>query len=202
MFAKHQKRIYKYAITSYIMRLLPEKNILDKFCIKFCRLIERYTEYIIVSGFVVISSGRARSTEDIDMIIPNQTKEKFEIIHKSLENDGFVCLQSNNYEEIYDYLINDTSVRYTLKNKPLPEMELKFAKDKLDDYQIKTKTKLELTGLDIWFSSIEMNIAFKENYLKSKKDLEDARHLRIVYEELINEEEIINIKRMIMESRL
>ena len=75
------------------MRLLPEKNILDKFCIKFCRLIERYTEYIIVSGFVVISSGRARSTEDIDMIIPNQTKEKFEIIHKSLENDGFVCLQ-------------------------------------------------------------------------------------------------------------
>ena len=43
---------------------------------------------------------------------------------------------------------------------------------------------------------------FKENYLKSKKDLEDARHLRIVYEELINEEEIINIKRMIMESRL
>jgi hypothetical protein len=47
-----------------------------------------------------------------------------------------------------------------------------------------------------------MNIAFKENYLKSKKDLEDARHLRIVYEELINEEEIINIKRMIMESRL
>lgn len=41
-----------------------------------------------------------------------------------------------------------------------------------------------------------------ESNLKSKKDLEDARHLRIVYEELINENEIHNIKKMIKELRL
>lgn len=46
-----------------------------------------------------------------------------------------------------------------------------------------------------------MNIAFKEEYLKSPKDLEDARHLRIVYDNLIDEEEINNIKKMIKELR-
>ena len=76
-------------------------------------------------------------------------------------------------------------------------MELKFTKDLLDEYQLKTKVKLKLTGLDIWFSSIEMNIAFKEEYLKSPKDLEDARHLRIVYKENIKEEEIKKIKDML-----
>jgi hypothetical protein len=81
-------------------------------------------------------------------------------------------------------------------------MEIKFAKDVLDDYQLKTRIKLELTGLDVWFSSINMNVAFKEYYLKSDKDIEDARHLRLVYPELINENEIKKIKKLIKEYRL
>jgi hypothetical protein len=47
-----------------------------------------------------------------------------------------------------------------------------------------------------------MNIAFKEEYLKSDKDLEDARHLRIVYEEEIDENEIKKIKEKIRKLRL
>ena len=73
-------------------------------------------------------------------------------------------------------------------------MEVKFAKDELDEMQIKERVKLEFTGLDVWFSSIETNIAFKEEYLKSDKDIEDARHLRIVYEGKINEKKIEEIK--------
>jgi hypothetical protein len=45
------------------------RNILDEFAIDFSKIVEKYTEYIIVSGFVAISSGRTRATEDIDMII-------------------------------------------------------------------------------------------------------------------------------------
>ena len=78
-------------------------------------------------------------------------------------------------------------------------MEIKLAKDELDNYQLATRTKLKLTGLDVWFSTIEMNIAFKEEYLKSPKDLEDARHLRIVYE--VNEDEINKIKKLIKKLR-
>ncbi|MDF1557219.1 MAG: hypothetical protein P1P80_03430 [ANME-2 cluster archaeon] len=53
---------------------------------------------------------------------------------------------------------------------------------------------MPLTGLDFYFSSIEMNIAFKEGLLKSEKDLEDARHLRIIYSDTFDENEIRKIK--------
>ncbi|MDP1694974.1 MAG: hypothetical protein Q8L34_05540 [Candidatus Woesearchaeota archaeon] len=180
-----------------------EKNILDDFCIRFCKIVEKYTQYIIVSGFVAIASGRTRATEDIDMIIKKIDRVVFSKMHNDLIRNKFVCVQSDNAGEIFEeYLQNQLSVRYTDKNKPLPEMEVKFAKDSIDEYQLQTRVKLALTGLDIWFSSINMNIAFKEEYLKSPKDMEDARHLRIVYEEIIDEREIQKIKKMISKKRL
>ena len=183
-------------------REIKDKNILDKFCIKFCDIIEKHCKYIIVSGFLVISSGRTRGTEDIDMIMEKINLEKFKEIHKELTKNEFECIQSENPEEIYEYLTDNTSIRYILKNKPLPEMEIKFAKDALDEYQLKTRKKIPLTGLNIWFSSININIAFKEELLKSDKDIKDATHLRTVYNEEINEEEINKIKRLIKQLRL
>ena len=181
------------------MREQP-KSILDKFCIDFCKVIEKYCKYIIVSGFVAISSGRVRGTEDIDMIIERLTKDNFKTLHRGLIKNNFVCMQSDDDDEIYDYLKDNLSVRYTYKNKPLPEMEVKFAKDLLDNYQIQNRKKLKITGLDIWFSSIETNIAFKEELLKSPKDMEDAKHLRSIF--TVDEEEIKHIKKLIKELRL
>ena len=181
------------------MREQP-KNILDKFCIDFCKVVEKNCKYIIVSGFVAIASGRVRGTEDIDMIIERLNLKKFIQLHKDFIKNNFVCMQSDSEQEIYDYLKDNLSVRYTYKNKPLPEMEVKFAKDYLDEYQLKNRVKLKITNLDVWFSSIEMNIAFKEELLKSPKDLEDAKHLRKMF--TVNEKEIDNIKKLIKELRL
>jgi hypothetical protein len=183
-------------------RDVSDMNILSRFCIDFCKIIEKYTEYIVVSGFVAIASGRIRGTEDIDMIIKPISEETFNRLHDDLINKGFVAMQSDNPKELYEYLKENLSLRYTLENVPVPEMEVKFSKDKLDEYQIKTKTKLPLTNLEIWFSSINMNIAFKEELLKSSKDLEDAKHLRIIYKELVDEVEISKIKKMIRDYRL
>lgn len=182
-------------------RQIKNRNILDEFCISFCKIVEKHCKYIIVSGFVAISSGRTRGTEDIDIILPKLNKEQFILLHKDLTNKGFVCMQSDNPEEVYDYLRDNTSVRYTFKDKPLPEMDIKFAKDEIDNYQLKTRIKLPLTGLDVWFSSINMNVAFKEEYLKTEKDIEDANHLRKVYSEIIDEDEINRIKQMIKRLR-
>lgn len=185
------------------MNQVEDINILNEFCIKFCKIIEKYTGYIIVSGFVAIASGRVRGTEDIDMIIEKINKEKFGKLHKELVKANFVCMQSDNTDEIYKYLNDNLNIRYTYKNKLIPQMEIKFVKDELDDYQIKTRIKIPLTGLDnVWFSSINMNIAFKEELLKSEKDLEDAEHLRIVFEDQVDEKEINEIKGKIKKFRL
>lgn len=182
------------------MRGISDINILDEFTIRYTKIAEKYTDYIVVSGFVVISSGRTRATEDIDMIIPRMNFTNFAIMHNDLMLEGFECVQSNDPKTIFEYLDENNSVRYIRTDYPLPEMELKFAKDELDDYQLKTKVKLELTGLDIWFSSVEVNIAFKEELLKSEKDLKDAEHLRKVYD--VNEQEINKVKSMILRFRL
>jgi hypothetical protein len=186
-----------------MVRAIDDKNILTDFCIRFCRIVEKYSEYIVVSGFVAIASGRMRGTEDIDMIIRLISKKNFLRLNDELSKNGFLAMQSDDSYELYsNYLTKGLSVRYTEKDSFVPEMELKFAKDALDEYQLKTKAKLPLTGLDIWFSSINMNLAFKEELLKSDKDLEDARHLRIVYKELVDEKEIDKIKKMIKRYRL
>jgi len=184
------------------MRSVDDRNILDQFCIDFATIVEKHTDYIVVSGFVAISSGRARGTEDIDMIVRPLEEDLFEGLHNDFLAHGFVCMQSGDIKEIYSYLKEHLSVRYTRRNAPIPEMEFKFAKDELDEYQLKTRTKLPLTGLPLWFSNINVNVAFKEFYLKSDKDLEDARHLRIVYEELIDENEIQYVVELIKRCRL
>lgn len=184
------------------MRGIGEKNILDRFCVKFCRIVEKHCRYIIVSGFVAISSGRSRATEDIDVIIEKLDLERFRKLHEDLVKNDFVGMQSDSPEEIYDYLKDNTSVRYTLKDQPLPEMEIKFEKDELDRMQLASRVKLPLTGLDVWFSSINMNIAFKEELLKSEKDLKDAEHLRKIYPEMVDNKEIGRIKQMIRKLRL
>lgn len=186
-------------------RRVDDKTILDKFALDFCEIIEKYAKYIVCSGFVSISHGRARGTEDIDMIIEKISKEKFSELHKELIENGFVCMQSNDAFRIYDdYLMKGDSIRYVRDRGGLfpPEMEVKFAKDSLDEEQLNERMKLPLTGLDIYFSSVESNIAFKEELLGSDKDIEDARHLRIVYEGKIDEVKINKIKEKIRRLRL
>jgi len=183
-------------------RGVEDRNVLDSFAEKFCGIVESHARYIVVSGFVAISHGRRRTTEDIDMIIEKMSKEDFLKLHRDLLRNGFHCMQSSSEEEVYEYLKNKVSVRYT-NNKEFfpPEMEVKFVKDEIDGLQIRTRKKLKFTGLDIWFSSIEMNIAFKEEYLGSDKDFEDAKHLRIIYKDELDVGEIAKIKKMIKERK-
>ncbi|MFH0874993.1 MAG: hypothetical protein V1859_03585 [archaeon] len=184
------------------MRILPEKNILDEFCEEFVRVTEKHAKYIVVSGFLAISSGRSRSTEDIDMIIERLDSRKFANLHQDLVKNGFICMQSDDSKEIFEYLIDNLSVCYTKTDSPLPEMEVKFAKDPIDEYQLNTRMKIPLTGLDVFFSDININIAFKEHLLKSDKDLKDAEHLRKVYPESVNESEIKRVSKMIDKYRI
>lgn len=183
-------------------RKIDDRNILDKFAEDFCAIIDKYVEYMVVSGFLAISSGRTRGTEDIDMIIGEMSKEKFAEMHNDLVENNFECMQSEDSEVLFEkYLVRKDSIRYTWKGKTLPEMELHFVKDIIDEYQLKRRARMGLTKLQIYFAPIEGNIAFKEEWLKSDKDMEDARHLRIVYADIIDESEVQTIKNMIKRFR-
>src|SRR3990170_4288506 len=106
-------------------RQIDDRTILDKFAERFCGIVEKHAKYIVCSGFVAIAHGRARGTEDIDMIIEKISKEKFISLHRDLIKNGFICMQSDNPENIYDdYLKPGESIRYVENNEGLfpPEM--------------------------------------------------------------------------------
>ncbi|MFA5173575.1 MAG: hypothetical protein WC438_00150 [Candidatus Pacearchaeota archaeon] len=185
-------------------RVVDDRTILDKFAEEICSIIEKHAKYIVCSGFVAIAHGRTRGTEDIDMIIEKISEKKFIEMHNDLVQNKFACMQSDNPKVIYnEYLIKGNSVRYVINEKGYfpPEMKIKFPKDELDLEQLKERTKLPLTQLNIYFSSIESNIAFKEEYLKTDKDIEDAKHLRIIYEGQIDNNKINEIKNKIKKFR-
>ena len=184
-------------------RGVSNKTILDKFTEDFCKIVDKHCKYIICSGFVAISHGRSRGTEDIDMIIEKLSLDKFKKLHDNLIKNNFECIQSNDSKKVYeDYLSKKDSVRYVRKNQLLPEMEIKFAKDEIDNYQLSSRIKIPFTDLDVYFPKIEEAIAFKEEYLKSEKDLEDAKHLRIIYEGKLDEEYIKQFKKRIKKIKL
>lgn len=185
-------------------REVKDRNLLNEFARDFVKVLDKAKiMYIIVSGFVALAHGRSRGTEDIDVIIEKIPLEKFAVLHNGLKKAGFECIQGGRPRQLFvDYLEKNISIRYARKNEFIPQLELKLAKDALDEKQIGERVKLPLTGLPFYFSSIETNIAFKEALLKSPKDIEDAKHLRIIYSGKLNEAKIREIKRLIKKYRL
>lgn len=183
------------------MSKINDINVLNKFSSDFCKIVEKHCRYVIVSGFFAIATGRTRGTEDIDIIIPKLNKDSFFKLHNELISK-FEPLETDDVNEIYERLSKDKSnIRYVYISELLPNMELKFAKDVIDEMALLNRIKIPLSNLDIWFGPIESNIAFKETILTSEKDKEDAIHLRETFGDSIDEEQLKYFKDLINKHR-
>ncbi|MEK6800841.1 MAG: hypothetical protein AABY05_02820 [Nanoarchaeota archaeon] len=161
---------------------------LDRFVLEFTSLLDRY---VIVSGYVSILTGRSRATEDVDLLIPKMTLAEFSSTWKKIYLAGFECLNSSILEEAYNFL-NDYAIRFSRKDKPIPNMEFKIIKNDVDQYSFDNKIKVKLKEGDIFISPLEMQIAYKL-YLGSEKDIEDAKHLYVLFKDSINKEELVRL---------
>lgn len=177
------------------IKLEKELNNLDLFVLDFVQILEKYTDYAVVSGYVALLFGRARATEDVDVIVPKMDWKTFQKFFEELDNKGFWCLNSSDANSLYnDYLTQNTAIRIAYKNKAIPNIELKFARNNFDlktiDERIEAKTKRG----SIFISRLEEEIAYKEKVLGSDKDKEDARFLRKVFKDILDEDKIEEIK--------
>ena len=163
-------------------------NDLDKFVLDFVSLLE---EYVIVSGYVSILTGRSRATEDVDLLIPELNKAKFENIWDKLYSKGFECLNTSISGEAYNSL-KDYAIRFSRKGKPIPNMEFKIIKNDIDRYSFEHKIKVRLKEGLLLISPLEMQIAYKL-YLGSEKDIEDAKHLYILFKDKLNKVELLSL---------
>ena len=167
---------------------------LDLFAIGFVDVLAKHTGYVIISGYVSILLGRARVSEDIDIIIPKMAEKAFQKLHQALADNGFYCLNSSSP---YSYISTKIPVRYAKKGMVIPNIELKFATTPIESTALSTKLAVKLGKRILYISRLELQIAFKESVLKSPKDLEDAKHLREVARGHLNLREIDEYKRQL-----
>ena len=172
-------------------------NDLDKFVLKFIKILEKYADYVIVSGYVSILFGRSRATEDIDIFIKALDEGRFDAFYGNLKKAGYWCLNAEDADEVYSYLEEGLSVRFADEGETIPNFEVKFAKKKSALMAFTDALTVLMDGNKIKLSSLERQIAYKKYYLKSDKDLEDAAYIENLFKERINHSKVQLLKKMI-----
>lgn len=169
----------------------------DKFLIDFINILEKKTEYVIVSGYVSILLGRYRNTEDVDLLIPKMSFEKFKDIFICLDAQGYECANTSIPQDAYE-MLKEHAIRFFKKGKPVPNIEFKIIKRDTDTYSFENRIKVLLKDKILFIGPLEMQIAYKlllaadgtDEELQSDKDIEDARFVYKLYEDKINKSEL------------
>ncbi len=180
--------IYSFMVKFKIVHneVIVDKKItkLDQFALDVIKIIQNYTDYIIISSYVSIFFGRSRATEDIDMFIKEIDYKTFEKLYTEFTNIGFEFNIENYHDIYYESLKKGTPINIWVKNFPLLRMEIKVAKKNSELLQLNNPLIIIFGDKKLKFAQIESQIAYKRYIAKSQKDLEDARHLEIVFEGL------------------
>lgn len=172
---------------------------LDNFTLDFIKILEKNTDYVIVSGYVAILLGRARASEDVDVIIPKIDFPKFQSLYTELKKNNFYCLNAEEVSTVYDYLKDNLAVRFAKNDTIIPNIKMKWIKSDFDRFALENTIDVNLSKGKLRISHLELQIAFKEEVLKSPKDLEDARHLEKIAEGYLDNKLINKYREMLRE---
>jgi len=153
---------------------------LDMFVIDFVNILKKYTDYVVVSGYVSILFGRSRGTEDIDIFINKIDMETFIKLNRELIGKQYWFLNAENPGELFGMLHDGLAVRIAAKDTVIPNIEIKFVKNDLDRISLREHLVVNTGKNSINISPLELQIPFKL-YLGSDKDIEDAVYLYDIF---------------------
>jgi|SRR3989344_1973616 len=179
-----------YKVEGDTIVLNRELTSLDFFVKDFLSILKKYSGYLIVSGFVSISTGRTRGTEDIDIILPVMEKKIFGQFFDDLQKNGFWCYQGDASDEAYAYTKELHSLRFARVDEMFPNIEfISFnEKKKAKLFEFLHPQKIRIKDFEFKIPPLEFEILYKEIVLAGKKDLADAMHLRTFFSEILKEE--------------
>lgn len=190
-----------YKIENKTIIIERDLNELDKFVKDFLDVLKKHSDYLIVSGFVSISTGRIRGTEDVDILVPVLDEIKFNKLFEDLKNKDFWCYQGDNSKEVYEYIKNMESVRFARKNEMFPNMEFISINEsrKTKFFEFSHPQRIKIKDFEFKIPPIEFEILYKEKILTSKKDIADAKHLRTFFSEILRKDKFKEYENIIME---
>jgi hypothetical protein len=175
-----------------------ELNDFDKFTLSFIKILDKLKiNYVLISGYIALLFGRPRMTEDVDLFIEKISFETFIKLWEKVMKE-FDCINTEDKKEAYyEYLNNNVAINFSIKDKFLPRMEVKFPKTDLDYWTLKNNKKVILNNNELKISIIELQIAYKVwlGRQGNDKDIEDAKFLYNIFKKYINTDLLMNFVR-------
>ena len=151
-------------------------NELDELAIAFSELLSRLDiEHVFISGYLAILTGRARATNDIDVLIERLPEDEITDLVEKLEANEYWG-PAMPLKEMYGNLSSGTNIWVAPDGQMTPHLEVKFPTDEFDRASLSNAIDARIAGETIPVGPLELQIAYKL-YLGSQKDLEDAAHL-------------------------
>lgn len=162
-----------------------EPNRLDELAIEFSEILDRSgIDHVYIAGYVSILAGRARSTEDIDVLIEAIGEETADELAAKLDEAGFWGAEMP-LTSMYEMLTNGDNIWVAPDDQVTPHIELKFARDEFDRASLENAITARIGGEAIPIGPLELQIAYKL-HLGAQKDVEDAVHLYTLFEESLS----------------
>jgi len=179
-----------YSVENSTIIINRELTKLDMFVKEFLDVLKRHSDYLIVSGFVSISTGRTRGTEDIDILAQKLNKIKFALLLEDLFKNKFWCYQGDTIDEVWRYIENGDNIRFAKEGEMFPNVEfISVDKSRPAKYfEFTHPQKIKIQDFEFKIPPIEFEILYKEIILAGKKDIEDAKHLRTFFSGIIKTE--------------
>lgn len=163
-----------------------EPNRLDDLAIAFSDVLDRFdVDHVYVAGYVSILAGRARSTEDVDVLIQTVDEATAEELADTLDEMGYWG-PAMPLSSMYEMLENGDNVWVAPDDQVTPHLEVKFVRDEFDRASLETALTARIGNEAIPIGQLELQIAYKLR-LGAQKDVEDAVHLYTIFEESLSE---------------
>lgn len=162
-----------------------EPNDLDELAIEFSTILDRLDiDHAYVAGYVSILVGRARSTEDVDVLVEPLDRSTVNCLVDTLEDEGYWG-PAMPLSSAYEMLSNGDTVWVAPQDQIAPHLDVQFPDDEFDYASLENAMTARVGTATVPVGPLELQIAYKL-YLGSKTDVEDAVHLYSVFEESLS----------------
>ena len=175
------------------LRIDRRLSALDTAVLTFTDVLESCeVEYVIVSGYVAILTGRSRATEDVDVILGELTESETNELVDTLTERGYWGMAMP-LEDMYSMLRDGDRIRIAEADEFYPNFEVWFASNEIERGALANSLTVTFDDGTIEISPIELQIAYKLHLAQRAnspdgKDMEDALHLYVTFEEAFNTE--------------
>jgi len=177
------------------LTLSRELSELDRDVIEFTSVLDdEGINYVIVSGYVAILTGRSRSTEDVDTVLEPLSQTELDRLADRLDEEGYWGMAMP-LDEMAEMLGGGDRLRVAEDGEMYPNFEVWLASNDLEREALSTAITTEVDGHEVSISSIELQIAYKLRLAEGAgttngKDFEDALHLYLTFEDQFKSEQL------------